>query len=99
MKKAQEGISMNVIIVSAIALLVFVVLLAIFSGNIGIFDLDEYTPSCDCQDCTISSHNLTYNSIDCCYNSTYNNETNECVYFYQKSLVEIDETYRGTEQK
>lgn len=36
MKKAQ-GISMNVIIVAAIALLVLVVLIAIFSGRMGIF--------------------------------------------------------------
>jgi hypothetical protein len=37
MKKAQ-GISMNVIIIAAIALLVLVVIVAIFSGRMGVFN-------------------------------------------------------------
>jgi uncharacterized membrane protein YqiK len=39
MKKGQ-GLSMNVIIIAAIALLVLVVLVAIFSGRMGLFNQD-----------------------------------------------------------
>jgi len=49
MSKGQ-GLSMNVIIVAAIALLVLVVLIAIFSGRMGSFnrDLNEQTGKLDC---------------------------------------------------
>ncbi len=38
MNKKAQGISLNVIIIAAIALLVLVVLIVIFSGRIGIFN-------------------------------------------------------------
>lgn len=49
MKKGQ-GLSMNVIIIAAIALLVLVVLIAIFSGRMGIFskDLNDNTKKIPC---------------------------------------------------
>ena len=40
MNNKAQGLSMNVIIVAAIALLVLVVIVAIFSGRMGIFNRD-----------------------------------------------------------
>jgi hypothetical protein len=49
MKKKAQGISINTIIIAAIALIVLVVLIAVFTGRIGIWgqNLDDTTnPEC-----------------------------------------------------
>ncbi|MBI4439385.1 hypothetical protein HY638_00265 [Candidatus Woesearchaeota archaeon] len=66
MKKAQS-ISINTIIVAAIALIVLVVLVAIFTGRLGDFNLGLFKISGDLKkDCTEIDASYTVRALDEC---------------------------------
>jgi hypothetical protein len=74
MKKKAQGISMNVIVIAAIALLVLIVLIAVFSGRMGIFNknLDEQTKNTckartgnDCQAAACGPTQIQIFGTDC----------------------------------
>ena len=87
MYKKGQGISINTIIIAAIALAVLVVLFAIFTGRLNLFSIGlQQTDTCD-QKC--SSLNMRFDSTAKADNTCNNNA--------DRSLTYVAGKYKGAE--